>query len=451
MNVCIISENAYPVSTGGVSEWCRSLVENMDDVEFSLFTITPEDKLRYELPQNVINNFIVRLSAPKFFSSEDLDEDHRLLLDALQPVLSGAPMDCERISEIVDGISFTAEGLLSSDENWSTAVSHYRMLYGDLPFIPFYFSWISLFYVLYKILEVSKDLPKADVYHSLNAGYGGVLGCLGKVSQGSSLVVSEHGLYLKERRFELQHSEVPEWLYGFYDSFFKSLVKTTYKYSDKVTSVCEDHISYQKSVDPEVEPLVIYNGIDTEKFEYNGTKEDNGEYVVGTVSRITPIKDTLTLIRAANDVVKKHPTKFIILGEVQDEEYYEECLELVDSLGLKGDVVFKGFQDSSKWYHKFDLFILPSLSEGFPLTILEALSSGVPCLATNVGGVPEILEADLLVERWDYEGLATKISVLLQDAERRYELGSRGRRLVESKFNVSKMVDEYRELYRVMA
>ena len=89
-------------------------MENMDDVEFSLFTITPEDKLRYELPDNVIDTFIVRLSAPQFCSSEDLSEGHRLLIDALQPVLAGAPLDCKRLSEIVDGISFTAEGLLSS-------------------------------------------------------------------------------------------------------------------------------------------------------------------------------------------------------------------------------------------------------------------------------------------------------------------------------------------------
>ena len=173
--------------------------------------------------------------------------------------------------------------------------------------------------------------------------------------------------------------------------------------------------------------------------------------MVGTVSRITPIKDTLTLIRAANDVVKKYPTKFVIVGEVQDEEYYEECLELVETLGIKSNVVFTGFQDSTEWYPKFDVFVLPSLSEGFPLTILEALSSGVPCLATRVGGVPEILDDEFLVERWDYRGLSTKISWLLRNPEMRYEIGSRGRKLVESKFNVSKMVEEYRDLYKVMA
>lgn len=451
MNVCIISENAYPVSVGGVSEWCKTLVENMDDVQFSLFTITPESKLRYELPENVMDNFIVRLGSPEFSSSGETDGNYSLLMDTLQPVFSGAPLDCERLSEIINKTMFTAEELLSSDVNWSTAESHYKKEYGDKPFIPFYFSWISLFYVLYKILEVSRDLPQVDVYHALNAGYGGVLGCLGKVDRGSSLVVTEHGIYLKERRFELRHSEVPEWLHGFYENFFTSLVRTTYKYSDKVTSVCEDHISYQQSVDSNVEPLVIYNGIDTDKFEYNGTKDEDGEYVVGTVSRITPIKDTLTLIRAANDVVKKHPTKFIVVGEVQDDEYYKECLDLVNDLGLKSNVVFTGYQDSTEWYPKFDVFILPSLSEGFPLTILEALSSGVPCLATRVGGIPEILEDEFIVERWDYRGLATKISWLLQNAEMRYEIGSRGRRLVESKFNDSKMVDEYRRLYEMMA
>ena len=451
MKICILSENAYPVSTGGVSEWCKTLVENMNDVQFSLFTISPESKLCYNLPENVIDNFILRLEAPEFTSSAAKDDIYPQLMDALQPIFSGAPLDCEELSKIIKRTKFTAEELLSSDVNWTTAVSHYKNEYRNNPFIPFYFSWISLFYVLYKVLEGSRDLPQADVYHALNAGYGGVLGCLGKVDRGNYLVVSEHGIYLKERRFELRHSEVPEWLHGFYENFFKSLVMTTYKYSDKVTSVCEDHISYQQSVDPNVEPMVIYNGVDTDKFVSNGKKDETGTYVVGTVSRIHPIKDTLTLIRAANDVVEKYPTKFIIVGEVQDEEYHEECLKLVKDLDLKSNVVFTGFQDSTEWYPKFDVFVLPSLSEGFPLTILEALSSGVPCLATRVGGIPEILEDEFLVDRWDYRSLATKISWLLRDSEMRCEIGLRGRRLVESKFNVSMMIDEYRRLYDVMA
>lgn len=122
----------------------------------------------------------------------------------------------------------------------------------------------------------------------------------------------------------------------------------------------------------------------------------------------------------------------------------------MDGLGLGSDIFFTGFQDSREWYPKFDLFVLTSLSEGFPLTILEALSSGVPCIATDVGGVPEILDDEMLVRKWDPGSLAMKISSLLGDPHRRKLLSLRGRHLVESKFSLSGMIEEYRGLYEVV-
>jgi len=451
LRVCLLSENSYPVNRGGVSEWCRSLIEGMDDVNFSIFTISPDDRLRYELPENVLESQVVHLDSPGFKDVEGYRKEILEILDEIKPVLDGETIDCETLSDLIHDLDITGEELLASDENWDAAIDFYEREYGDKPFIPFYFSWISLFYLLYKVLDISREVPSSDVYHSLNAGYAGLLGCLVKIERDRPLIVTEHGLYLKERRFELRNSEVPEWLHGFYENFFVSLVKTTYRYCDKLTAVCEDHLSYQRSIDPKLDPMVIYNGIDPERFKFRKPGGGDDFYTIGTVTRVTPIKDTLTLIRAARDVVENYPAKFFIVGEVQDEEYYEECRDLVDSLGLASNVVFTGYQDSTEWYPRFDLFVLPSLSEGFPLTILEALSSGVPCLATNVGGIPEILDEDLLVEKWDHRGLAQKISELLRDPEARWKLGLQGRRLVESKFSVSQMVDEYRNLYRVTA
>ena len=120
----------------------------------------------------------------------------------------------------------------------------------------------------------------------------------------------------------------------------------------------------------------------------------------------------------------------------------------MDKHGLEKYVKFIGFQDSTKWYPEFDIFILPSLSEGFPLTILEALSSGIPCLATNVGGIPEILNDEFLVEKWDYKNLANKIIELLKDPQKRDRIGLEGRRLVKRKFSLDNMVSDYMNLYK---
>ena len=75
-------------------------MEDMDDVQFSLFTISPESKLLYKLPENVMDNFIVRLGSPKFSSSR-ADDSFTHLMGTLQPVFLGAPLDCERLSDVI--------------------------------------------------------------------------------------------------------------------------------------------------------------------------------------------------------------------------------------------------------------------------------------------------------------------------------------------------------------
>jgi len=402
------------------------------------------------LPGNVEKVVVEHLHSPDF--KHGIDEDYAgNLMKELRPVLSGKPLDCEEILRFSKRREFTAEELLGSDVNWNNAIAYYKNNFDGRTFAPFYVFWTSLFYLLYKTLESVGKVPSSDIYHTLNAGYAGLLGCLSKLDKGGSLIVTEHGLYLKERRFELSNSGIPAWLHGMYEKFFESLVRTSYKYSDMVTSVCKDHTRFQREIDPNLnETRVIYNGIDTEMFRSNTVKNDREHFNIGTVTMITPIKDILTFIRSAKHVLEKHDATFYVVGEVEDEEYFDECKKLRKELGLESHVKFTGFQKSLGWYPKFDVFALPSLSEGFPLTILESLSCGVPCIASGVGGVPEILGEKFLVDRWDPEGLAKKVSWLLDNPEERIKAGVEGRKLVESKFSLQRMVREYSELYEEM-
>lgn len=453
MEVCIISENSYPTSRGGVSEWCHSLIRRMKKVQFNIFSLSAESKPRYPLPNNINEVVIEPLHSP-YFEDCLTDESYvKSLLQELKLVLLGEPLNCEQIIRLLKKCKFKGEELLGSDANWNTAVKYYKERFSEKPFAPFYLSWASLFYLLYKILEFAGNVPESDIYHALNAGYAGLLGCLSKLNTGGSFIVTEHGLYLKERNFELEYSEIPDWLHGMYEKFFESLVRTSYRYADTVTSVCQDHTRLQRGIEPDIKKLrVVYNGIDTKKFHFSKLlKKNAGEpFSIGTVTRITPIKDILTFIRAAKHVLQKYKAKFYVIGEVQDEEYFEECQELMEELELEPYVEFTGFQNSLDWYPKLDVFVLPSLSEGFPLTILEALSCRVPCVATDVGGIPEILEEDFLVQKWDPEGLAEKICWLLENPVKSRRIGIEGREMVESKFSLSRMVHGYRELYEAM-
>jgi len=447
MQVSIISENSYPVNRGGVSEWCSSLISGLPDICFNVFTIAPDKKLRYDIPENLVGVDVTELSRPCFMETQSHTRETVKIMELLKPVLKGMPLDCLKMLKLMENTEFTAEELISSKENLRLLEAFYQQNYEGNPFVPFYYSWISLFYLLFKTLELYNRLPKAGVIHALNSGYAGLLGSLAKVREGNPLVVSEHGLYLKERRFELRHSEVEPWLHGLYIAFFTGLVKTSYKYSDVVTSVCRDHVSHQKSIDPSIEPKVIYNGIDVNRFGFNNHVNDHGCYVVGTISRVTPIKDQLTFIRSAPQILEKHDTKFYVVGQIEDQEYFDECNQLIRKLNLEDSFKFTGFQDSAEWYPRFDVFVLSSLSEGFPLTLLEAMSSGVPCVSTDVGGVGEVLRKEFLVPRWDPKSLAAKVSWLLEDEAKRELVRHYGRKLVEKRFSVDAMASEYRDIY----
>jgi len=423
----------------------------MRDVRFNIFSISAEEGPRYTLPKNINEIVIEHLKPPHFEGGidESFAED---LIRGLRSALFGEPLNCEELLGLLKKRRYKAEELLGSDANWNSAITYYKGNFPGRDFAPFYLFWTSLFYLLYKTLEIVGKVPRSDIYHALNVGYAGLLGCLTKLNTGGALTVTEHGLYLKERKFELENSEIPSWLQGMYEKFFESLVRTSYKYSDIVTSVCYDHMRFQREIEPNLKNIrVIYNGIDTERFHINSLNKNNrGHFNIGTITRITPIKDILTFIRAAEHVLEKHKARFYIVGEVEDEEYFEECRELAEKLGLEKHIEFTGFKNSLDWYPQFDVFALPSLSEGLPLTILEALSCGVPCVATDVGGVPEILEEEFLVQKWDPIGLSEKICWLLENPEKRRRIGIEGRELVESKFSLSRMVQEYREVYEAM-
>ena len=295
MNICIISENSYPVSTGGVSEWCEYLVKGMSDHEFQILTIATSKQLKYKIPGNVKVK-IVEMNQPSFLMNFVEKTNIKNIMKILEPAHKGNPLDCKKIYITLKDEKVSAKDLISSKENHQALLEYYNEHYSDKPFAPFFYSWTSLYYLLYRTLELVTEIPNADVYHALNSGYAGILGSIGKVSTGTPLLINEHGLYLKERLFELEHSEVPRWLHSFYEVFFNSLVKTSYRYSDEVVSVCRDHVEHQREIYSKIQPKVVYNGVDMDRFEYD-YKEGTEKLTVGTVSRITPIKDQLTLIR----------------------------------------------------------------------------------------------------------------------------------------------------------
>jgi len=192
---------------------------------------------------------------------------------------------------------------------------------------------------------------------------------------------------------------------------------------------------------------IIYEGIDPEQYTEKSSglepKED-ALIVVGTVSHLSEEKGIRYLVEAASLIPEiSRRVRFVIVG---DGNCRRELEELVRDRELERCFRFLGFREDSHLIMKdFDLFVLPSLSEGLPSAIMEAMAHSLPVIGSNVGGIPELVEegrTGLLVPAADPANLAKAILKLVQDPEKMRRMGNRGRNRLEEKFTLERKIVE---------
>ena len=176
--------------------------------------------------------------------------------------------------------------------------------------------------------------------------------------------------------------------------------------------------------------------------------------VAGTVSRLDPVKDHRTLLRAMEVVVAQQPNMVLII--VGDGPERAGLQAEVDSRPVLRKLVhFVGESaDVPAWLNSFDVFVLPSLSEGMSNTLLEAMAVGVVPVATCVGGNPEVVENErsgLLFPAGDHVALAARLQQLAGDSARRQSLAFGARRRIESCFSLERMLANYAQMYCELA
>ena len=206
----------------------------------------------------------------------------------------------------------------------------------------------------------------------------------------------------------------------------------------------------------------IYNGVDSERF----CAPDGGraslpldgfagadQLVLGTVGRIQEVKDQLTLVRAVASLASRSDEyrqrlRLMIVG---DGPMFKEVETLVHEKGVADITWLSGARDDiPELLQALDLFVLPSKAEGISNTILEAMATGLPVIATDVGGNPELVvagETGSLVPAQDSEAMATAIEAYLKTVEKLNQHGQAGRLRVEKKFSMDAMVNAYLAVY----
>ena len=243
------------------------------------------------------------------------------------------------------------------------------------------------------------------------------------------------------------------------------LRRLSHNWADKMFCVSQELRDYycREMNLPVGELDVIPNGVDAMQFRPDPAarkelrekvKAAPETLVVGTVSRLDPVKDHLTLLRAGDAALRKGlDLKIVIVGDGPQRSAIEAQLvtmpELRSRTSLTGEV-----HNVAEWLNSFDVFVLPSLSEGMSNTLLEAMAVGIPPVATDVGGNPEVVEhrrSGILISPQDADELAGCLVELATQRSWRLELGRKARERIVSEFSVERMLGRYEEMYSELA
>ncbi|MCM8780892.1 MAG: glycosyltransferase family 4 protein [Candidatus Omnitrophica bacterium] len=256
--------------------------------------------------------------------------------------------------------------------------------------------------------------------------------------------------------------------YGYFSGVFiwgiVMIERLLSRITDKIITLTElekmDFIRFKVASKDKI--AVIYQGLELEKYadssvdsvdkdtlkkEFNIAKD---EKVVGFVGRLEPIKGIGYLIEAAHFVLEKLPqTKFIITGE---GSLHRDLERKIIQGNLRDKILLTGWrEDIREILSILDVLVLPSLNEAVGMILIEAQAQGLAPVATRVGGIPEVVQdgkTGILVRPKDAQALAEAIEMLLEDKERRIQMGRQARQWIKERFNVENMVRSISDLYQ---
>jgi glycosyltransferase involved in cell wall biosynthesis len=474
----LCSEGTYPFYEGGVSVWCDQLVRELNDHRFHAFAITHSPNRISLFPVHPNLQSVQELAlwgtdepgAPARSFSDIYKKKARTTNDVIR-------------NEFLDDFSTMVRCLFSKQEpeKLANALLMLQLYFRRSDYLKSMSSlqaWEAFCQALQespfgsaatvhdmttclrwlqRLLGVlTVQLPERDVTHTSMAGIAGIPGVMDKLLQGTPFLLTEHGIFLRELYLSLRHSGYSEVCRRFLLSFHESIVRMNYHFADSVTALGDFNKNWQIKLGADERKIRITpNGVDP--YGFQEPRRPCGErLVVLTMARIYHLKGIEYLLRAAAQVVPRVPkVLFRILGEVADRSYYQRCLDLVAEFGLQGHVEFGTTKDIAAAYAEADVFCLPSISEGMPYAILEAMFSECPVVATDVGNVAEMLASTGLVARpGDPGSLAEALLSVLEGGEEaadyRASMARAALERAQSFYTIEKATGNFRRLYQVL-
>lgn len=464
MRICLVLEGSYPYINGGVSTWMHQYITEMPEHEFVLWVIAAKaesrDKFVYTLPPNVTEvhqvflDDALRLKDSGLFRHRFTKEEQQ----ALSKLIVSDRTDWDLLFDMYQVRKINPMSYLKSEAFLNTMKEICINQFTYTAFSDTFHSVRSRFLPVLFLLGC--EVPRADCYHAISTGYGGLLACLGSYIHKKPLLLTEHGIYTREREEEIIRAK---WVAR---AFKKHWIDYFYMLSDLIYSRAMFITSLStKAMDTQIEMgcdpakcRVIANGISYEKLCPIPLKEENGIVDIGAVVRMAPIKDIKTMIYAFYELTARMDhVRLHIMGGVDDEEYAEECYRLVKQLGLEDKIIFTGRVNILTYFEKLDFTILTSISEGQPLSVLESFAARRPCVTTDVGCCRELLlggpgdsfgRAGYIVPPMQREQLADCMELLCASRQLRLEMGEAGQKRAYTFYRYELMRTKYRNLYQ---
>lgn len=472
MRIALVSEGTYPFAMGGVSVWCDQIIRGLTDHEWEIIALTVDETppVVWAPPANLVGVRTVPLwSPPPRTRRRHPDDDLLEAWDRLCVVLCrSASLHPEEAAEdrrraaralellrVAGGPAARAgtEMGLADDVAVTVLLDRWREHQPRTPLSVH--DALSTADLLEHLLRPLLLPPvQADVVHASMNGPSALVGMAAAWADGTPFVLSEHGIYLRER-YLLHEGTLSPTEHYLRLAFFRAVAGAAYLCADAIAPHSLYNRRWQlRNGAAETRVRTMYNGVRVEDFP-PATDEPSAP-TISYLGRIDPIKDIVTLVRAFALVRREIPTaRLRVFGAPPrgQEPYLALCREIVSSLGVADAVRFEGATDHPvSAYHGGSLVALTSISEGFPFTVVEAMACGRPVVCTNVGGVSEAVgDGGVVVDPRDPEAFAAACITLLSDPVLRHEVGARARARVQEWFTERRWVDAYAELYADVA
>jgi glycosyltransferase involved in cell wall biosynthesis len=462
VKICFTLEGNYPYVRGGVSTWVDRFIRSLPQHEFVLWTIGDLESKRsqflYELPENVTGvheNFLgsslsLRISRnPNLkFSTAEKEAISRLI--RCQEPDWAVLLDMFHLQPSKPVEFFLSEQFLGMLKEFA------RERFPFASFSELFWTVRSMFLPL--LFLAGQPMPEADLYHSPSTGYAGVVAALAAMKYNKPFVLTEHGIYTREREEELLRSNwVAPHFKEYWISMFFMFSKFAYQQANRVTGLYHRASLIQQELGCPAEKCdVVRNGLDFDLYSVTPDKPANGWVDIAAIVRFAQIKDIKTMIYSFSRLKQDfEPVRLHILGGVDDEEYYRECVDLIQYLGIQ-DIILPGNVNVRSYLGNIDFTILTSISEGQPFAVIESMAARRPVIATDVGSCRELIEGDagdnlgkagICVPPMHQSKLLQAMLQLCQDNVLRKSMGLAGEQRIKQYYEIGGVMNNYLRVY----